>query len=76
MIQFAKDLADNDAPRMNDTPKTDALIELDDSVLDQIGGVADPMAKSRLLISNMAQQRLFICIRWQLMVPSPLAGEG
>lgn len=38
MIQFAKDLMDKDAQRSNDSPTTDALIELDDSVLDQIGG--------------------------------------
>ena len=39
---------DKDAQRVTDTPKTDALIELDDSVLEQIGGGADPVARSRL----------------------------
>lgn len=48
MIQYAKDLMDKDAQRSNDAPKTDALIELDDSVLDQIGDGADPVARSRL----------------------------
>ncbi len=38
MIQLAKDLMDKAAQRSNDAPQTDALIELDDSVLDQIGG--------------------------------------
>ena len=38
---------DKDAQRSNDSPTTDALIELDDSVLDQIGGSADPVARSR-----------------------------
>ena len=47
MIRFAKDLMDKEAQRPNDAPTTDALIELDDSVLDQIGGGADPVAKSR-----------------------------
>ena len=47
MIQFAKDPMDKDAQRSNDSPTTDALIELDDSVLDQIGGGADPVARNR-----------------------------
>lgn len=47
MIRFAKDLMDKEAQRPNDAPTTDALIELDDSVLDQIGGSADPVARSR-----------------------------
>ena len=47
MIRFAKNVMDKEAQRLNDSPTTDALIELDDSVLDQIGGGADPVAKSR-----------------------------
>ena len=46
MIRFAKDPMDKEAQRMNNAPKTDALIEPDNSVLDQIGG-ADPLARSR-----------------------------
>lgn len=46
-IQFAKDPLDKEAQRLDDAPTTDALIEPDDSVLDQLGGSADPVAKSR-----------------------------
>ena len=47
MIRFAKNVMDKEAQRLNDTRTTDALIELDDSVLDQIGGSANPVARSR-----------------------------
>lgn len=47
MIRFAKNVMDKEAQRLNDARTTDALIELDDSVLDQIGGSANPVARSR-----------------------------
>jgi hypothetical protein len=47
MIQFPKDLMEKVAQRGNDAPVTDALIELDDSVLDQIGGGEGPLERGR-----------------------------
>ncbi len=47
MIRFAKNVMDKEAQRLNDARTTAALIELDDSVLDQIGGSANPVARSR-----------------------------
>jgi hypothetical protein len=47
-------------------------VELPPTMVNPLGS----MEVSRSLISKVAQQRLFISTRWQLMVPSPLAGEG